>query len=335
MPNNKMNIGFFVLSQLQFIEAIAISKRLGVETPYLLIDSRLEIFDNSLSYRGCRVDFGHLSESKTHKLKLMFQWLKFCVKENVVLDKLFIPSDVNPFISMFVFFKNLKNKIVYFEEGGTLFYVNSYNKPSLIRKIYFHITINNYKASFLQSERLNEGYVFLKESVEKVRGNISFHDLSEILDSEMPNIDYSLSEKALELHNEPDLVFLTQPLTLDKICKDDFEVEVLKRFILASSYDKVCIKLHPRDSKERYVDLLDQCPSAFILDENLNNIPYQLLHLSLKPKAIATYFSSVVYSVAPTHSTFRRYMLVNELGNESIKRTAEDYKNMVVDLEIL
>ena len=126
--------------------------------------------------------------------------------------------------------------------------------------------------------------------------------------------------KIEETSNRIDYILLTQPLTEDKLVKNNLEVEIIKKIIIEDK--KYLIKIHPREKEEKYKELLE-LPNVEFLPSKYKNVPYQALHYKLNPKGIITFFSSILYTIPQIDNDFERIALVKELKNEKIIHSVE------------
>lgn len=269
-----------------------------------------------------------IQNSLLFKLKyaLKHRFFNRLISSNISFDNIYIPSDIN--LALQAIYSNIHyEKLIIFEEGGTLLYY-------LNRKQYFFkkLLLNTFRLliglkirhHILSSKDINQAFLFFPEFYEK-KFHFPIIDLSEKIS------DYISKNQLIELDYKdinPDFIFLSQPLTQDGYCKDNLELKILRSFIDENTFKKVVIKLHPRDNKERYIDLF---PDVHFIT---SSTPYQLLHFSLNPMYIGSYFSSALFSVPSIKNGFTRYSIISFLESDEINNIINLYKKHFDDLII-
>ncbi len=246
------------------------------------------------------------------------------------VDKVFIPSDYN-ILNQLILKKIKYNEVNYYEEGGTLFYKlyeKSKNKLKENLKYFLKWIVRvEITKGILTSKEIKNAYVFFSKELRKYNNKINYIDLSEMIRKNNGIKNIKVSTKYLN----PDYVILTQPLTEDSLCKNYLEVKAIENFIEKDK--KYIIKFHPRDDKNKYRNIT-KLVNVLELPEELNEIPYQILHYKLNPKGIVSHFSSVLYTVMDSNKNFERIALVKKLGNESIVQSVELMKKEMKNLSL-
>lgn len=260
--------------------------------------------------------------------KILSLFLINMIKLEEQHNNLFIPTDYNIFIQLII--KKIKfNHIHYYEEGGTLFYkINERSKNKIIeyfKGILKKILRVEQTRGVLTAKKLERAYVFFPNFLKKYNSNLEYIDMKNLLFKD--NLDINVEEKFKNF----DYIILTQPLTEDKFCQGLKEIEILKKFI--NNKNSYLIKIHPREKKEKYKELLKE-KNIKLLPEKYNKIPYQVLHLSLNPKNIVSFFSSVLFTIDSNNKDFKRIALVKQLKNKNIEKSIEIMKEYLDDFYI-
>lgn len=316
---------FFVLSPLQIIIMNCLINKEDdvwvITTPSLkeLITNKSNVIVSNIP---------DIQDSLLYKFKYAFKHRFFIslVSKNISFDNVYIPSDVNLALQAIYSNVNFKNLIV-FEEGGTLLYYLNRRK-NLLKRLFlnsFRLLIGlKIRNHILSSKEITQAFLFFPELYQK-----NFHFSVVNLSQKLSN--YISNNQILTLDYKdiaPDFIFLSQPLTQDGYCKDNIELKFLRDFIDENNFQNIIIKLHPRDNQERYTDLFPDV--SFIKDST----PYQLLHFSLNPNCIGSYFSSALFSVPSIKDKFKRYSIISFLESDEINNIINLYKKYFDDLII-
>lgn len=244
----------------------------------------------------------------------MIKLYKQIKKINLISENLFIPNDNNIYVQLLI--KRISYQtLCFYEEGGTLFYKVAYKNKTLKRyslKFLKSILGIENTTNILTSKDIKKAYVFFADELRKYNSKIEYINLEKILIKYIPKIE--------ETSNRIDYILLTQPLTEDKLVKNNLEVEIIKKIIIEDK--KYLIKIHPREKEEKYKELLE-LPNVEFLPSKYKNVPYQALHYKLNPKGIITFFSSILYTIPQIDNDFERIALVKELKNEKIIHSVE------------
>ena len=271
-------------------------------------------------------DIAELQESRIKKLLKLLK-LKFTIKQQR-FNKVFIPSDANPYIQV-VLKKIIFDELNYFEEGGTLLYrikENVSNKPQIKKSFVKKMLGINDIDNVLKDTRIQNAYVFFPKLLKTFTKNINLIDLSPIINNtiiEEVNID--------EKYFNPDILIFTQPLTEDGYCKNYDEIKVIEEFIKNNQDKNIIIKLHPRDKIKSY-DYLKKYDIIFMPDI-YQTIPYQIMHARINPVIIVSFFSSILFSVPSIRKDFKRISLINYIDNQDVQNVVREIEKVLIDLE--
>lgn len=306
---------FIILTPLQLYLAEILIKELNKERVFFIVNIKLK--DQTKKYLEkdiLYIEEPDFQDSYKKKIKLLIKLYKQIKKINLTCEDLFIANDNNIYVQLLMKKINYKN-LFFYEEGGTLFYKIAY-KNKKIKKYFLKflksiLRVEN-TTNILTSKDIKKAYVFFSEELRKYNSKIKYVNLEKILIKYIPKIE--------EPQNKIDYILLTQPLTEDKLVKNNLEVEIIKKIILKDK--KYLIKIHPREKEEKYSELL-KLPNVKFLSSKYKNVPYQTLHYELNPKGIITFFSSILYTIPQINNDFERVALVKELKNEKIIQSVE------------
>lgn len=316
---------FIVLTPLHVYIVKSLIEYLNIENCEILVTKKY--IDNFAKNKVLLFDIAELQESKMIKiLKLFNLRLK---SYNKSYDKIFIPSDANPYIQIFLS-KVKFQELNYFEEGGTLLYrikEEISGKPQIrinfIKKLLGMSQMDN----VLKDKRIQNAYVFFPEILQNLIDNINFIDLSNILkQTKFENMDIAQD------YLSPDILIFTQPLTEDGYCKHYEEIKIIEQFIQNNVDKKIVIKLHPRDNMVNY-EYFKRFGVSF-MPISYQSIPYQVMHNTINPKSIVSFFSSILFSVESNRNDFTRVSLVNQLDNVEVKQFIIEMQKYLKNLEI-
>lgn len=267
-------------------------------------------------------------ENYLYKLKELFLKIIFNYKfPKLYCEKIFIPGDTSLYTQLLLKKINYEELNI-IEEGGILFNkINELNIKKYIQVIKIILKFlmgveRNIK--LLESKKIKKAFVFFPSELKKFNSKIQYKDLSKIIKKNIEKIEVE------EEYKNIDYLILTQPLTEDRLTTDKIEIEIIKKFIQKEK--NYLIKLHPRDKKEKYKEILS-LDNVKLLDNKYQNIPYQILHYSLNPKNIVSHFSSVLYTTPTIRKDFKRIALVKELKNEKIFETV-NIMSKYIEIEI-
>ena len=82
--------------------------------------------------------------------------------------------------------------------------------------------------------------------------------------------------KSINLIKNPNLLYLTEPHVKNKICKNSNELQSLKFFLdnfyklNLRHYNKIIIRLHPKEKKSKYINLVKQYKKTFNINFDTN-----------------------------------------------------------------
>ncbi len=312
---NKKDI-FVILSPLHFYISKTLIKYLNIEEVVIVCIEELKELVKGKFENIVIMEYPQKKDKGIKRLLILKKNLFFNIKEE--FETIYIPMDYDIYIQAFL--KNNKfNRINLFEEGGTLYYLLTENRSrnifiKKIKKILKFILGLECTENILTSNRIKEAYMFFPKELKNFNPKIHYIDLNLIIERNGERIEVEDKYKNI------DYLILTQPLTEDGLTINKIEVEVIKNFIQPEK--KYLIKLHPRDSEEKYKEILS-LDNVKLLDNKYQNIPYQVLHYSLNPKNIVSHFSSVLYTTPSIREDFKRIALVKNLKNEKILETVK------------
>lgn len=278
-------------------------------------------------------DIAEFNDQKLLKLlKLLKLKLSKIRYQNLLYDKVFIPSDANPYIQI-ILSKIKFDELIYYEEGGTLLYkINEliYNKPQVrniaLKKMIGLSNIDN----VLKDQRIKKAYVFFPGILSTFNKKIEFKNLEDIIYKYKIDLNYPIIETK---YQNPDILIFTQPLSIDRYCTNQAEILAIEEFIRDNMDKKILIKLHPRDELKDYI-FLNKYNIEFMPNE-YQEIPYQVLHSDINPKKIVSFFSSVLFSVPKIRNDFERISLINMIPETKIKKIVLKMKEYFSDLTII
>jgi hypothetical protein len=319
---------FIVLTPLHVYVAKLLIKHLDISCYKIITTWKyIEFFNEE---HVVEISIGELQDGKMKKLYLL--WLLSFRATKGSYNRIFIPSDVNPYVQVILKANNFK-ELNFFEEGGTLFYrINELinGKPTsgnvFLKKLLGLTGVNN----ILQDKRIVNAYTFFPSILSELNPNINFIGIDSFFNNYNLDIEYPVIDVK---YLNSDILIFTQPLTEDKFCKSNEEVLIIEKFIKCNSDKKIIIKLHPRDIMSNYRYLLKY--NVIFLPEDYRNIPYQVMHASIRPKNIVSFFSSILFSVPSLTNNFQRVSLINSIGNTNIKKVVHQMGKYFGDLKIL
>lgn len=130
-------------------------------------------------------------------------------------------------------------------------------------------------------------------------------------------------EKMKQIH--PQFVFLTQPLTsLIGVNSKSYQNKIQEIFSCIDEKETILIKKHPMD-REDYHGVLRK--NVIVLDEYLNNIPFQLMYPVLGYPSTLSFYSSV--SIYLNHNS--DFILYKLLNNKRVNEIVEGIKDIVCE----
>lgn len=249
--------------------------------------------------------------------------------------------------SQIIIKKNFYKELIYFDDGVT--FLENFSGESIVEKIYKRKSIKNYILKIirklflleqpksmipLNNARLSKCYLFLPETFKNKFHNLVIKDAQEILTKK--NIfNIEVPEHLIN----PDYIILTQNLTSAGLVQDNEEVRAIEKFIDEDikENERIVIKLHPRDEKSRYQELLTRKKNVYLVEENM--IPYEVYHSIINPKNIVSFGSIVLFNSSKTNENFKRISLINLLHENkeilNIKRKIEEYSKYNDEIKIV
>lgn len=312
---NKKNM-FILLSPLHFYITETLIKYLNIKEVVIVCTEELKDLVKGKYENVIIMEYPKKIDKEIKKILILKKNLFFKIKEK--FEAIYTPMDYDIYIQAFL--KNNKfNEINLFEEGGTLYYLLTENRSrnifvKKIKKILKFILGLECTENILTSNKIKDAYMFFPDELKSFNSKIHYIDLNLIIERNGEKIEVENKYKNV------DYLILTQPLTEDGITTNKIEVEVIRKFIQPEK--NYLIKLHPRDSEEKYEEILS-LGNVKLLDNKYQNIPYQVLHYSLNPKNIVSHFSSVLYTTPSIREDFKRIALVRNLKNEKILETVK------------
>jgi len=273
--------------------------------------------------------FPGLNENRILKLpKLLYNYFSVDKKH---YDSVYIPNDSNPFNQALL--KNIDYyDLIYYEEGATAFYKiqEQMNNKNQSRSMFLKSILGlEQTKTVLTSKKIKKAYVFLEEILKKISPDIEFINLSNIVKEKYQFSKMNIDQEFLN----PDYLIATQPLTEDYYCKNFEEVEAIEEFIKNNLNKRIVLKVHPRERLNKYSNIIRDYGNVLLLPEKYNVYPYQILHFSLLPTNIVSFFSSILLTVESTNPLFKRISLVSLLkNNNEMKEIMKEYKKYVDDL---
>lgn len=313
---------FFVTSPLhQIIVKQIIKNEEKSEIDIITTKEFKQEFDNFDPYI-----FYSFGTNKNILFKFFYLIVNSTLKINKEYKNVYIPNDVNIFIQI-ILGKLKYDKLIYFDDGSTALYRLQGKKSN--RKLLKKILNLEPTTQLLSSKKIEKAYVLFPDILKKFRSDIEYINLKLILED--INMDYSFEIDDKYLY--PDFMIFTQPLTGDNHCSNNEEIKVIKSFLDDNANKKIVIKVHPREKTRRY-DRFKSYDNVFIFPSKFKNTPYQVLHNTIKPKAIVTFFSSILFSVNSLDENFRRISLVKRLkSNNNLFHDLKKLKDYFYDLE--
>jgi hypothetical protein len=243
--------------------------------------------------------------------KLAYFFLNFLTVRSKKYKELFIPNDADPFVMLFEK-KFTYDRLNFMEEGVTAFSRLQYKKsPST-----FKSTTNNLKTLFgidkhdvvLSSPKIERAFVFFVNILKEIRHDVQYLDLNQLISTTQvtTNNFIALSDKFLN----PDILIATSPFTENGHCKNFEEVKVIENVITKNKSKSILLKLHYRDDKDKYLNILKKYNNVRIMPSKYNNMPYQILHSILRPGSIYAFHSSILFSVPALSKDFKRVSML-------------------------
>jgi hypothetical protein len=225
--------------------------------------------------------------------------------------ELFLPNDADPFVMLFEK-KFTYERLNFMEEGVTAFSRLQYKKSSST----FRSTTNNLKALFgldrhdvvLSSPKIERAFVFFVDILKEIRSDIEYVDLNRLINTVKVTAN-SLVDLSDEILN-PDILIATSPFTENGHCENYEEVDVIANVIAKNKSKSILLKLHYRDDRSKYNEILTKYNNVKILPSKYNNIPYQIFHSILKPRSIYAFHSSILFSVPALTKDFKRVSML-------------------------
>lgn len=171
----------------------------------------------------------------------------FLIEEKIY--KIFLSNIQNSFEDRFLYNVSKKNKLeINFYEEGLNFYLPPLNISNnlnyikiLIKKILYKNKIYDFSKEYNEYVPDNIYCVFPKKNILQFKNHI--YQIK-------PNFDDAKIKKEIYKF-KLDTIFLSRPLSEDKIVTRDEEIEILKNFFKEFSNEKIYFKFHPRETKEK------------------------------------------------------------------------------------
>lgn len=185
-------------------------------------------------------------------------------------------------------------KLIYLDDGLTIAgeFISS-PKPKIKTKMKSIFGIHDH--NFLSyNKKISEAYIF--HSIISTRRDLNILELSDIIVNNL-NYMFYLSERLnlnLDKYLNPDYVILTQPFSEQGICQCNEDVHVISKFIeQLPENSKIVLKRHPAEDSKKYDKITD---SRVIKLESYAQIPYELLHIILKPSNLVSFYSTSLFT---------------------------------------
>lgn len=247
--------------------------------------------------------------------KILFFILNSILIKRINCENLYICNDADPYIMHLEKRSNYTN-LVYIEEGVTLFSRLQHDKnqktfkskSGFFKKI-LGIEENNV---CLSSNKIKKAYVFFPEKLSFYRPDIYFIDLFQLIKESNLKFSFEIGPE----FTQPDILIATSPLTENGHCADNCEVDIIKDVCKKNSSLRIILKLHYRDSREKYNEILNKYKNVSILPDSLNVLPYQIIHSEINPKSIYAFHSSILFSTPDHRKDFRRVSMINKVDTD-------------------
>jgi len=261
--------------------------------------------------------------------KLLFFILNFIYVRKSSFNHLYVSNDADPFVMLFEkkFSYNILNFI---EEGVTAFGRIQHKKsPNVFRsnsnflKKIFGIERNDIA---LSSPNISRAFVFFPSLLEDFRPDIEYIDLGNILNNNSIYLSQSWGVLLREFKNI-DILIATSPFTENGHCANFQEVDVIESVIYNNKSKIIVLKLHYRDSVEKYNRLIAKYKNVRILPRELNGVPYQALHCQLNPELLFAFHSSILFTIPSMRENFKRVSMLKLIDTD---RSNAFYEGMVL-----
>ena len=124
------------------------------------------------------------------------------------------------------------------------------------------------------------------------------------------------------INKKIDIIYITQPLSEDGLTSKDNEINAMETILdkIDSSF-KVGIKLHPRENRKKYQEIIKKYKNVSLIDNELQKLPAELMFFIYNQPKIITPFSSVVTNLKKADNN-ADIALIYKLYNFN-----EDYEN--------
>jgi hypothetical protein len=237
-----------------------------------------------------------VSDIWTYRINVINKLIFKYKLERETIDYLYYFNDCD--ITNQLILRSMKvHKLIFLDDGFTIA-SEILEKPRRNRFANFKIGLksliglyDNYFLSY--NNRIDKLFIF-GSNVSK-RKNI--FELSDIILNNLDYVTYLSTKCNMRLDNyaRPDYIVLTQPLTEQNLCKEGEDVEIIKNYVHSiPETERILIKLHPSEKIDKYRDIQNR-KNIKILDSQ-RGIPYELIHIQLKPINLVSFFSFALFT---------------------------------------